>query len=676
MVGSGGIGCELLKDLVLLGVGEIHVIDLDTVDLSNLNRQFLFSRKDIKQPKSVVAAQTASKFNPAVKIFPYLSDVKNTDLFPVDWFAKFDVIYNALDNEDARTYVNRMCLLVNKPLIECGTAGYNGQTQVILNGVTECYSCISKPTAKTFAICTIRSTPSQPVHVVVWAKNFLFSQLFDFNENSEDLIQQEATSDESEEKKLEREAMNKEINELQELKDSIFEQDFAKFVFDKVFGSDIETLASIDTMWKLRKRPDSLSYDKILETIKAEKGDNVDLQEYAKQCLAVDQKCWTIAEAFSVFNDSVLRLQKRIIASADSKKAQPGQKQRYDPISFDKDDEDTLDFVVSAAQLRAYIFHIATKSKFDYKQIAGNIIPAIATTNAICAGGSVLQTIKLIKGMDFSDRIPEQQNGECPSENGDMSKQTSIVDKNKEVVKFSKNMFLSINRRGATNLFALETPHQANPACAVCQANNLVIHVDRSKTLLRDIAETLVTNHLKYSDEFSMRIGGDIIYEPDFDDSLDMTLEELKIKDNSFLTVVDELDEHEDEESGATTGPRANLELYIVDIRTLKTPNGTKDKEQEEYDVQKELSKVPLIEFKTKYLPPPLEEEGEDDDELLVDDEDSEILQGTKRKLDSDKDPGQSFKKLKVSEENGREIVEIDLDSDDDLHDAGTITLD
>lgn len=676
MVGSGGIGCELLKDLVLLGVGEIHVIDLDTVDLSNLNRQFLFSRKDIKQPKSVVAAQTASKFNPAVKIVPYLSDVKNTDLFPVDWFAKFDVIYNALDNEDARTYVNRMCLLVNKPLIECGTAGYNGQTQVILNGVTECYSCISKPTAKTFAICTIRSTPSQPVHVVVWAKNFLFSQLFDFNENSEDLIQQEATSDESEEKKLEREAMNKEINELQGLKDSIFEQDFAKSVFDKVFGSDIETLASIDTMWKLRKRPDSLSYDKILETINTEKGDNADLQEYAKQCLAADQKCWTIAEAFSVFNDSILRLQQRIIASANSKQTQPGQKQKYDPISFDKDDEDTLDFVVSAAQLRAYIFHIATKSKFDYKQIAGNIIPAIATTNAICAGGSVLQTIKLIKGMDFSDRIPEQQNGECHSKNRDMSKQTSIVEKNKEVVKFSKNMFLSINRRGATNLFALETPHQANPVCAVCQANNLVIHVDRSKTLLRDIAETLVTNHLKYSDEFSMRIGGDIIYEPDFDDSLDMTLEQLKIKDNSFLTVVDELDEHEDEESGTTTGPRANLELYIVDIRTLKTPNGTKDKEQEEYDVQKELSKVPLIEFKTKYLPPPLEEEGEDDDELLVDDEDSEILQGTKRKLDSDKDPGQSFKKLKVSDENGREIVEIDLDSDDDLHDAGTITLD
>lgn len=128
----------------------------------------------------------------------------------------------------------------------------------------------------------------------------LFSQLFDFNENSEDLIQQEATSDESEEKKLEREAMNKEINELQGLKDSIFEQDFAKSVFDKVFGSDIETLASIDTMWKLRKRPDSLSYDKILETINTEKGDNADLQEYAKQCLAADQKCWTIAEAFSV----------------------------------------------------------------------------------------------------------------------------------------------------------------------------------------------------------------------------------------------------------------------------------------------------------------------------------------------------------------------------------------
>lgn len=54
MVGAGGIGCELLKNLVLTGFGEIHIVDLDTIDLSNLNRQFLFRNEHIKKPKALV----------------------------------------------------------------------------------------------------------------------------------------------------------------------------------------------------------------------------------------------------------------------------------------------------------------------------------------------------------------------------------------------------------------------------------------------------------------------------------------------------------------------------------------------------------------------------------------------------------------------------------------------
>lgn len=67
-------------------------------------------------------------------------------------------------------------------------------------------------------------------------------------------------------------------------------------------------------------------------------------------------------------------------------------------ITFDKDDDDTLDFVTAAANLRSIIFGIETKSRFDIKQMAGNIIPAIATTNAIVAGLCVLQSFKVLKG--------------------------------------------------------------------------------------------------------------------------------------------------------------------------------------------------------------------------------------------------------------------------------------
>lgn len=54
MVGAGGIGCELLKNLVLTGFGQIHIVDLDTIDLSNLNRQFLFGQEHIKKSKALV----------------------------------------------------------------------------------------------------------------------------------------------------------------------------------------------------------------------------------------------------------------------------------------------------------------------------------------------------------------------------------------------------------------------------------------------------------------------------------------------------------------------------------------------------------------------------------------------------------------------------------------------
>jgi ubiquitin-like 1-activating enzyme E1 B len=71
-------------------------------------------------------------------------------------------------------------------------------------------------------------------------------------------------------------------------------------------------------------------------------------------------------------------------------------------IAFDKDDEDTLDFVTSSANLRSIVFGIETKSRFDIKQMAGNIIPAIATTNAIVAGLCVLQSFKVLRG-DFTN---------------------------------------------------------------------------------------------------------------------------------------------------------------------------------------------------------------------------------------------------------------------------------
>lgn len=131
MVGAGGIGCELLKNLVLTGFGEIHVVDLDTIDLSNLNRQFLFSHEHIKKAKALVAKESAGKFNPNVKIEAYHANIKDAQ-FDVDFFKQFNVVFNALDNVDARRHLNRMCIAADVPQVDSGTTGFHGHAQVIV----------------------------------------------------------------------------------------------------------------------------------------------------------------------------------------------------------------------------------------------------------------------------------------------------------------------------------------------------------------------------------------------------------------------------------------------------------------------------------------------------------------------------------------------------------------
>lgn len=77
-----------------------------------------------------VAKESASKFNPNVKIEAHHANIKDPE-FNVDWFQSFALVFNALDNIDARRHVNKMCIAADVPLIESGTTGFNGQVQVI-----------------------------------------------------------------------------------------------------------------------------------------------------------------------------------------------------------------------------------------------------------------------------------------------------------------------------------------------------------------------------------------------------------------------------------------------------------------------------------------------------------------------------------------------------------------
>ena len=93
VVGAGGLGCELLKGLALSSVFELHVVDLDTIDVSNLNRQFLFRLSDCGQPKAKVAAERVMARCPGATVHWYNKPLQD---FPASWYTKFDVVIAGL----------------------------------------------------------------------------------------------------------------------------------------------------------------------------------------------------------------------------------------------------------------------------------------------------------------------------------------------------------------------------------------------------------------------------------------------------------------------------------------------------------------------------------------------------------------------------------------------------
>ncbi|KAM0275005.1 hypothetical protein ACHAQH_007654 [Verticillium albo-atrum] len=492
MVGAGGIGCELLKNLVLNGFGEIHVVDLDTIDLSNLNRQFLFRHEHIKKSKAMVAAEVAQKFNPRVKIVPHHANIKDAE-FNLRWFRGFTMVLNALDNFEARRHVNRMCLAANVPLIESGTTGFKGQVQVIKKGVTACYDCTAKPVAKSFPVCTIRSTPSQPIHCIVWGKSYLLSEIFGQSED-ESTYDHSADADNKEEI----EELKKEAEALRTIRESLGTEAFPELLFNKVFNTDIVRLLSMEDMWKSRRKPEPLDYKTLM-------GKAAEALASKEEILRDDQRVWSLEDNLAVFNDSLDRLSKRLL---DLKEAHKNASGPEPVITFDKDDEDTLDFVAAAANIRSSIFGIDSKSRFDIKEMAGNIIPAIATTNAIVAGLCVLQSFKVLKG-DYNH---------------------------------TKELFLapSNDRR----LIEGTTFQPPNPSCPVCSVFEVSAFVDLTNATLKDLVEDFVRVELGYGEK-EFAVSNDIgpLYDPEETENLPKKLSDLGVKADSFLTVTDEDDE-------------------------------------------------------------------------------------------------------------------------------------
>ena len=480
VVGAGGIGCELLKNLVLTGFRDIEVLDLDTIDASNLNRQFLFRPGDVGKPKAVVAAAAASAMAaPGARIIAHHANIKEPR-FGVAFFERFSLVINALDNVSARRHVNRLCLATGRSLVEAGTQGFLGQAYPITGRKTECFECVPPPAQRKYPICTIRSTPDRPVHNVVWAKEL--HKLMFGDARSSYLWEADAGGDQ------EAPVAGHAADDVATSPDaqpalppprgesvymplvlsapnagaSATDVDaWARALFDALFGAEIvKRLSMADELQPASARrpvPQFLADIEARAVTEAVAAAAAAATPAAPVARLPDQRVLSVAESSALFLSAI----RRYFADAELLASRGA-------LEFSKDSPLDVDFVTAASNLRAAAYGIALQSRFDVLTIAGNVVPAIATTNAIVAGLQVIEALKILRGDDILA--------------------TGRATYLSTTVSCRNNKLL-----GATKLTAPKR------TCYVCGTQGVTVFLDTTQTTLRDFIDKVLVGALNFS---------------------------------------------------------------------------------------------------------------------------------------------------------------------------------
>ena len=179
MIGAGALGCEYLKQFGLMGVaskgeGHLTVTDDDTIEISNLNRQFLFRRHHVGESKAEISCGVAKTINPALKVTAHKGRAApNTEnVFTDVFWDGLDCVFGAVDNIHARQYIDSKCVLHKKNLFESGTLGTKCNSQMVVPYKTQSYGDSQDPKEASIPMCTLRNYPYLLDHTIEWARDY------------------------------------------------------------------------------------------------------------------------------------------------------------------------------------------------------------------------------------------------------------------------------------------------------------------------------------------------------------------------------------------------------------------------------------------------------------------------------------------------------------------------
>jgi len=142
IIGAGGLGSPAAMYLAAAGIGTIGLVDPDTVELSNLQRQIIHANKDVGNPKVISGKETIQAMNLDVDVVTYQEWVSSANITDIIKDRDYDFIIEATDNFDSKFLINDACVLLQKPFSHAGVLQFFGQTMTYVPGKGLCYRCL------------------------------------------------------------------------------------------------------------------------------------------------------------------------------------------------------------------------------------------------------------------------------------------------------------------------------------------------------------------------------------------------------------------------------------------------------------------------------------------------------------------------------------------------------